>query len=318
MNKPNTKRTVRENWQLVYLIAFALLGFTAIFSPTFRTVTNIKNLIIQITPLLLVGLGQSLVIFTGGIDLSVGTLMSLITVILATAMPRFGILPSITIALIVAAIFGFVNGIIVSKVGIDPFITTLASMTIAQGIALYILPGPGGSISLNFSRFVIGIEPLGLPLYTWIAFLVFLMMAIAIYRSEFGLNVFAVGGNKEAAYFAGVPVDWITTGVYICSSLLTCVAGILLSARIASGDPLVGSSFALDSIGAAVVGGASLSGGRGGALGALGGAIIIGSVSNLLNMLSVNPYWQFILKSVIIVGSIAIALWFECARVKEG
>jgi ribose transport system permease protein len=301
----------RENWIFVLIIAFVLYGSTAVFSPSFRSVENIRNLIVQLTPLMLVTLGQSLVIFTGGIDLSVGSMISLSTVIAATLFMKLGLIPGIIIILCIAVLFGSINGWLISKLKINPFIMTLSSMVIAQGIALYILPGPGGKIPAFFVRFTFGVEFLGIPIYSWIALFFFLIISFIIYKSKFGLQIFALGGNKEASYLAGIPVQWVTMGVYICSSLLAAIAGILISTRIACGDPLVGQIFSLDSVGASVVGGASLAGGRGGALGALGGVIILGSISNILNMLSINPYWQFLLKSMIIITAIALAIRFE-------
>jgi ribose transport system permease protein len=307
----------RENWQLVFMIAISLYALTAIISPSFRSVENIRNLVIQLTPLLLVTIGQTLVIMTGGIDLSVGPVLSLSTVIAATLMLQVGLLPGIAIVLAVAALIGLLNGLVITRLGINPFIVTLASMAIAQGVALYVLPGPGGRIPRSFMDIIYGKDFFGLPLYTWISIALFLFMAYLLYKRVFGLHIFAIGGNREASFLAGIDVNWVTTGTYIISSLLAAIAGILMTARIAGGDPLVGQSFTLDSIGAAVVGGASLTGGRGGVFGALGGVIILGSISNILNMLSINPYWQFILKSGIIIATIAIAIRLEGLGEKE-
>lgn len=311
MTVHSSNRAKRENWILVMVIAVVLYGLTAIFSPSFRSSQNIRNLIIQLTPLMLVTLGQSIVIFTGGIDFSVGSVLSLSTVIAATVMVKIGFIPGLIVILLVAILIGLLNGWVVSHLEINPFIMTLSSMIIVQGIALYILPGPGGKIPLSYSRFIFGKDILGIPPYTWIAAVIFLMVAFVLYKKKFGLQIFAIGGNRDASFLAGIPVHWVTMGVYICSSLLAASAGILMSARIACGDPLVGQNFSLDSVGAAVVGGASLTGGRGGAWGALGGAIILGSISNILNMLSINPYWQFISKSLIIIIAIALAIRLE-------
>jgi ribose transport system permease protein len=311
------RTTSRENWLLVFVLAVALFGITAIFSPSFRSMVNLRNLVIQLTPLLLVTLGQTLVILTGGIDLSVGPVLSLATVLAAVLMVQIGVAPAIVVILLAAAIFGLLNGTVIARLGINPFIMTLASMAVAQGLALYVLPGPGGKIPREFTASIYGTEYLGLPVYTWVALGIFLLFAFMIYRHKFGLQVFAVGGNREAAFLAGIPVAWVNTGVYILSSMFAAAAGILMTARIACGDPLVGQSFTLDSIGAAVVGGASLTGGRGGALGALGGVLILGSISNVLNMLSINPYLQFVFKSFIIIATIAVAIRLEGLGSKE-
>jgi ribose transport system permease protein len=301
----------RENWLLVFSIAIILYSIAAIFSSSFRSLENIRNLVIQLTPLMLVTLGQTLVILTGGIDLSVGPVLSLSTVLAATLMVRIGVLPAIVVILIITALFGMINGLVITRLGINPFIMTLASMAIAQGSALYVLPGPGGKVPREFMNIIYYKDFLGLPLYTWIAAGIFIFIAFILYKRKFGFNVIAVGGNKEASFLAGINVNWVIIGTYVFSSLLAAMAGILMSARIAGGDPLVGQGFTLDSIGAAVVGGVSLTGGRGGVFSALGGVIILGSISNILNMLSINPYWQFVLKSAIIIATIAIAIRLE-------
>jgi ribose/xylose/arabinose/galactoside ABC-type transport system permease subunit len=226
-------------------------------------------------------------------------------------MMRVGVLPAIIVILLITGLFGLLNGLVITRLNINPFIMTLASMAIAQGSALYVMPGPGGKIPRVFMNFIYYKDLLGLPVYTWIAIAIFFLIAFLLYKRKFGLNVLAVGGNKEAAFLAGINVNWVIIGTYILSSILAATAGILMTARIAGGDPLVGQGFTLDSIGAAVVGGISLAGGRGGVFSALGGVFILGSISNILNMLSINPYWQFVLKSLIIIATIATAIRLE-------
>ncbi len=298
----------RENWLPVYVIFILLLIVMIIVSPDFRSTTNIRNLIVQLTPLGLLTIGQALVLITGGIDLSVGTVMSFGTVLVATQMNQIGVFSSILLIVIIGIIIGAINGSLVSFLGMNPFITTIGTMTLVKGLTLWVSPAPGGMVPYTFSNVVMYTELLGLPVFCWIFFLIYLIMCIILYKTKYGRHLYAVGGNPDAAFLAGINVNRTVIVSYIFSSMLAIVGGILMSARISCGDPLVGDPFQLETIGSAVMGGVSLAGGRGGLIGALGGVLIFGGIANMLNMLSVSPYWQFIIKSIIVICAIAFAI----------
>lgn len=305
------KGSKRENW-IIALLAYAVLfGVAFVFSDTFRTSRNLTNLLVQITPLGIITLGQSFVIITGGIDLSVGSVVSLATTVAATTMQKFGILTSIFEIYAICLTIGLLNGIAVSVFNMNSFITTLATMIIAQGLTLHLLPAPGGVISYKFVKAIMRTYFMGLPLFVWFYVIAIVVLSFFLYRTKIGMNLYSVGGNKTAAALSGISVRKTLILAYMVSSAMAASAGLLMTARISCGDPLVGQPYVLDSIGAAAVGGVSLSGGRGGILSAVIGTFIIGSVSNILNMFGVTPYWQYVFKSIMIVFAITAAARLE-------
>lgn len=307
----NKKRSKRENWFVAFIAFIVLFSIALIFSDTFRTSRNITNLIVQITPLGLVTLGQMFVIITGGIDLSVGSILSLATAVTANTIKNFGIVSSVFMVYGLCIIIGLINGIAVSIFRMNSFVTTLATMIIAQGLTLHLLPAPGGIIPYSFVKFITRNYLLGLPIFVWFFLIAALILSIFLYKTRFGLNLYAVGGNKLAASLSGIPVRKTLILAYTLSSIMAASSGLLMTARISCGDPLVGQPYVLDSIGAAAIGGISLSGGRGGVICAVIGTFIIGSVSNILNMFGVTPYWQYVLKSIMIVSAITFATKLE-------
>jgi len=305
------KGTKRENWLIASLAYIVLFGVAFCFSDTFRTPRNLMNLIVQITPLGIITLGQALVIISGGIDLSVGSVVSLATAVAAVTMKNQGVLASILEIYALCLCLGLINGLAISVFNMNSFVTTLATMIIAQGLTLHLLPAPGGIIPYKFVKLIMRSSILGLPLFCWFYVLAGLVLSFFLYKTRFGLNLYSVGGNKTAASLSGIPVRKTLIAVYMLSSFMAASAGILMVARISCGDPLVGHPYVLDSIGAAAIGGVSLSGGRGGIVSAVFGTLIIGSVSNILNMFSVTPYWQYVFKSIMIIFAITLATKLE-------
>lgn len=302
------KKSKRENWLFVYLAFISFFIVMSIFSSDFRSLGNLNNLIVQLVPLAVLTIGQTMVIITGGIDLSVGAVMSLGTVLAATQMQNIGIFPAIFLILLIGAVIGIVNGMLVSIIGMNPFITTIGTMIIVKGLTLGILPGPGGIVPYPYVKKVMYTDIFGLPLYFYIFVIIYLIMCFVLYKLKYGANIYAVGGNKEAAYLAGISYKKTIILTYMISSILAISGGLLIAARISSGDPLVGDSFQLETIGSAAIGGVSLAGGTGGLIGALGGVMIFGSLSNMLNMLNVTQYLQFAIKSLIIIAALAFAI----------
>lgn len=305
------KQSKRENWFIALIAFIVLFSVALIFSDTFRTSRNITNLIVQITPLGLITLGQMFVIITGGIDLSVGSVLSLATAIAANTMKSSGIISSILMIYELCIIIGLINGLAVSIFGMNSFVTTLATMIIAQGLTLHLLPAPGGIIPYSFVKFIMRNYFIGLPIFVWFFIASASILSVLLYKTRFGLNLYAVGGNKSAASLSGIPVRKTLIMAYVLSSIMAASSGLLMTARISCGDPLVGQPYVLDSIGAAAIGGVSLSGGRGGIICAVIGTFIIGSISNILNMFGVTPYWQYVLKSVMIISAITLATKLE-------
>jgi ribose transport system permease protein len=289
---------------MVLLVIFIA---SSIFSPHFRRVENLVNIFAQSVPLGLVSFGQTIVLLTAGVDLSVGGLMSIGTVLCAVLIHSnyiaviFAMLGTITIGIG----FGYINGFCRAKLGMPSFIATLCTMLIAQGIALAILPRPGGYISAHLMKFI-GFEsgPFRLPLVYFFLILGILYVLLKYY--PLGRYFYAVGGNIEAAKASGLNVDSIIFKAHILCSFFGSLAGIFLVARINSGDPNVGSPFILDSIIASLIGGTTFAGGSGGIIGTFAGVLILGIIGNVLNMYSVNPFYQYIIKGLMFVAAVFV------------
>lgn len=287
----------------VYIVLLILLVVTSILSPTFRTVDNAINVFNQVAPLAIASIGQTIVLLLAGIDLSVGSVISISTVIMAlisstdTAATLIG---GIILALITGTLVGIINGLGIIKLNIPPLIMTLSTMSIVKGVALFLMPSPGGMVSLKFLEFIT--FRWGIVNNVIILIIVLYMLFYMILSStSLGRYIYATGGNLKNARTTGIPVEKITVVGYAFSGLMAATAGIVLSARIFSGDAIVGDPYSLDSIAASVVGGTSLLGGIGGVLGSLAGAFLISLTNNVMNMLNIFAYYQYIVKGFILV-----------------
>jgi ribose/xylose/arabinose/galactoside ABC-type transport system permease subunit len=282
----------------------------------FLTTGNITNVLRQITYNTILAVGQTFVIITAGIDLSVGSLVAISGVIcamFANAVPLHGdflLLATLVVALLLGGFAGVVNAIPVVRLGLPPFITTLAMMQIARGFA-YIASG-GRPIALNdnaaaaFSNTGIGYVFERIPIAViWMAIVV-VIFAVLLARTRFGRYVYAIGGNEEAARLAGVSVGTVKTMVYVICGALAAVAGLLLMARFSSGSPQTGVGFELNAIAAVVVGGTSLMGGRGTIVGTFFGALLIGVLNNVMNLIGIESYTQQIVLGVVIVTAVIV------------
>jgi ribose transport system permease protein len=271
-----------------YTLGLPLLLMTvlALLSPSFLDKQNLVNISGQIAALLIVSLGQMVVALVAGIDLSVGSVMSLAGALVATqADPLLGV----TLALIMGVSVGLINGLGVAVAGIHPLVMTLSTMTFLQGVAYLLLPIPGGAVPSVLGLVANG-SILGVPKpLLWCASCA-LIIYLLLNRSKLGLHIFAVGANSRSAHLNGVPVVAVVVAAYVICSLLAVVAGIYLAARVSSGDPAMGASFALESVTAVALGGIQLTGGVGGILGVVTGALSLGFVTNGINLLGVSPF----------------------------
>ncbi|MGB4135120.1 MAG: ABC transporter permease [Microbacterium sp.] len=281
-------------------------GF-AIASPPFLGVNNLLNIALQTSVIAIVAIGQTYVIVTGGIDLSVGAVAALAGVITADALKVGMPIPIAVLAgLIGGMICGYINGALISYGQIPPFIVTLGMLGIARGAVLVMTNGvPVSGLPRSFAWFGNG-TVLGIPVPVIIMVLLALLFGWILQKSRFGRTVFAVGSNEKAAFLSGLHVSRSTIGVYVVSGLLSAVAGIILTSRLVSAAPTAGEGYELDSIAATVIGGASLSGGVGGITGTLIGAFVMGVLRNGLNLLGVSYYWQQIAIGVVIVAAVFI------------
>ena len=295
-------------------IGIALLLEVALFSflsPYFLTADNLLNVSLQTSINAIIAIGMTFVILTGGIDLSVGSLVALAG-ITTTATLKAGLPLEISFPLAMLAglatggCSGLLAGVLITKFRIVPFIVTLAFMTIWRGLSFVVTEGrPVWDLPPEFSNLATG-RVLAIPFPTLIMLVVFVIAHIVLMRTRFGRYVYAVGGNSEAARLAGIDTQGILRMVYIISGILTAVSAVLLAARVNSGQPNAGIMYELDAIAAVVVGGTSLFGGRGSVTGTLIGAFLIGILRNGLNLLNVESYLQQVMVGVVILLAVMI------------
>ncbi|WP_131865957.1 ABC transporter permease [Biostraticola tofi] len=275
-------------------------------SDRFYSPENITNVLRQSVPLGLAAIGMLFVILTGGIDLSVGSIMALVSVAVALLIPEIGVMPAIIAGAGIATLVGAAAGSLVTFFNIAPFIATLAMMTIARGVALIAAKGQPIFIDdVSYVNFGTGYF-LGLPLPVYV-FIAFAVVAHFVYRyTVFGRLVVSIGSNETATRFAGVRVDWFKFAVYALSGLACGLAGVLASTRTGVGSPVMSIGFELDVIAAVVVGGASLAGGRGTVMNTIIGVLILSIISNLMNLMNISGYNQQVVKGVIIIVAVML------------
>lgn len=295
---------------ILYLVMAALFIVLIVTVPAFRTMQNFNNLLLRNVPLLCVCLGQMIVLLAAGIDLTVGPVLALATAIASELMGQ-SIAFGIVVVLMAGTLVGVINGLGVTKAKINPFVMTMAMGAIVSGVTLYIRPRAGGYIPKSFAHTVLahwGQVPV-VPLV--IIILVIMAGYILLYNTTYGRHLYATGGNEEAARLAGIKTGATTILAYVISMVLAAVAGLYMCARIESGDPFIGASFVLDSIGAVVIGGTALTGGRGTLWGTLFGVIVFGIVGNVFNFLGVSINWQYVLRGFIVIGVVGVASAWE-------
>ena len=289
------------------LVVFVLLfAVSCMLSDRFLQTSNLFNILRQISMFGILSVGMTFVIVSGGIDPSVGSIIALVCVITANMVNDHGIIPAILVALLVGALVGLINGVGIAYGKLQPFIMTLGTMYMASGAASIYTNGTPISIKGNFSKIGNSMLFNTIPLPA-IYFIVILIAAYLVMRNtRFGRHVYSIGSNKEATRLAGVDVKKVTLSVYILSGVLAAVTGIIFAAQMASGSPVAGEGYEMNAITAAVVGGTSMSGGKGNLLGTFLGAVIMGILSNIMNLCGVSSYWQTVLTGLILVVAILV------------
>ncbi|MBK8763863.1 MAG: ABC transporter permease [Proteobacteria bacterium] len=279
------------------LLLFALLALAA---PSFLATQNLVNVSGQIAALLIVSLGQMVVALVAGIDLSVGSVMSLAGCLVATqADPLWGV----TLALALGLCVGLVNGLGVAVAGIHPLVMTLSTMTFLQGLAYLLLPIPGGAVPPVLGALANG-NLWGVPRpLLWCAACA-LAVYLLLHRTRLGLHIFAVGANARSAHLNGVRAVAVVVSAYVVCSLLAVVAGIYLAARVSSGDPAMGAAFGLESVTAVALGGIQLTGGVGSILGVVTGALSLGLITNGINLLGISPFLRGTLTGLLLLAAV--------------
>jgi len=290
---------------LAGLVALCLLLW--ILTPHFLTVSNLLNVLEQTSINAIVAVGMTYVIISGGIDLSVGSLLALAGVVLATLLHAGVPLPIAFIAAMgIGALFGSLSGLAITWGRLPPFIATLGMMSIARGCALLFTEGrPVSGFDADF-RSLATSRIAGIPAPVFATTLVYIVGHFVLAETRFGRYVYALGGNEEATRLSGVNVRLYKTAVYAVSGLTSAIAAVLLTARLNSAQPIAGIMYELDAIAAVVIGGTSLAGGEGSLGGTLIGALIMGVLRNGLNLLSVSSFMQQVVIGLVIVGAVLI------------
>ena len=286
---------------------FAIVLVVSIMEPDFLTLNNLFNILRQVSINALIAFGMTFVILTGGIDLSVGSILALSSAFVAGLMTDgTSAIIAVLAGLIVGAIMGALNGMVISLGKVAPFIATLATMTIFRGLTLVYTDGrpitglgQGGWFEL-FGRGYFWIFPV--PVVTML--IAFAVLYFILKKTTFGRYTYAIGGNEEAAKLMGIQVNKVKIMIYSLSGLMAALAGIILTSRLNSAQPTAGTSYELDAIAAVVLGGTSLSGGRGWIVGTLIGALIIGTLNNGLNLLGVSSFFQLVVKGLVILFAV--------------
>jgi ribose transport system permease protein len=301
------------------LIALILLCvFISLLSDKFLTPANAWNVMRQISVNVCISVGMTLVILTGGIDLSVGSVLALCGAV-AAGLLKWGIeIPSVNlfigftilgitlIGLLAGMLVGWFNGVVITKFKVPPFVATLAMLTIARGLTMLWTKGfPISGLGENFTRIGTGWF-IGIPVPVWISGIIVLLAILITNKTKLGRYIYAIGGNESAANLSGINVNKVKIAVYSIAGGLAAAGGLLVTSRLDAAQPNAGTGYELDSIAAVVIGGTSLTGGKGTVGGTVLGAVIIGVLNNGLVLLNVSPFWQQVVKGVVILLAVII------------
>lgn len=294
------KELLKNNTLIIFLL---LLVVSSLVSGSFLTANNIANLLRQVAPIGLISLGMFLVILTGGIDLSVGSIVATIGVVFALLSYQVYLPVALAISIMLGLGIGVISGYLVAYRKIAPFIATLAMMTIVRGAGFLFSKGAPISVGVHSSGILmLGTSSfLGIPFSAWILLIIFAAVFIGIRYHVFGRKIIAVGSNEEAVRLSGISVERVKFSVYVIAAFFTAIAALMMVGRTGVGTANIGVGLELDAIAAVVIGGASLSGGRGSVLNTLLGVLILGMIGNIMNLLDVTSYLQQLIKGVIII-----------------
>ncbi|MCP2240324.1 ABC transporter permease [Thermoanaerobacterium thermosaccharolyticum] len=311
-NEKVSKKLLFNRDLLQKFIAFGglivLVILFSVLSNKFLRPDNLITVMLQTSIIALIAIGESFVIITSGIDLSVGSVLGLIGIITTLLMSvHYPMWVSVVIGLLCGALIGYINGFIIDKGGVAPFIVTLGMLSIARGAALVLTGGiPVSGLPDSFNIFG------NYNLFGWLPMPVIIMIVIALIfsailsKTKVGRYTYALGSNEEAARLSGINVGKVKRIVYTISGFLSGLAGIILASRLFTGQPTAGTGYELNAVAAVVIGGASLMGGEGTILGTIIGALIMGVLSNGLNLLNVTPFWQQIVIGAVIVATVYV------------
>ena len=292
-----------------FLGLIILVAIVSILNPAFLEPLNILNLLRQISINALIAFGRTFVILTGGIDLSVGAILALSSALTAGFIVS-GMDPilAIIVGCIIGAVLGMINGLLITKGKMAPFIATLATMTIFRGLTLVYTDGnPITGLGSNYAFQLFGRGYfLGIPVPAITMLLTFIVLWVLLHKTPFGRRTYAIGGNEKAALISGIKVPRVKIMIYSLAGFMSALAGAILTSRLNSAQPTAGTSYELDAIAAVVLGGTSLSGGRGRIVGTLIRVLIICVLNNAMNLLGVSSFYQSVVKGIVILIAVLL------------
>jgi ribose transport system permease protein len=298
---------LRQNYLFALILLILAIVINALLQPNFFRPTVLNGNLQSFLPLMLLAAGQAVVIIGGGIDLSIGSIVSLVSVVTVHTLgtnPGGGqIALAFLLGLLAGLLAGALNGICVAYLRFQPIVTTFATSSVFAGLALWIMPSAGGSVPPDLMNLYLA-NPLGLPLTLWIVVLLLIAWNL-LCSTRYGRYLYAVGGNAMSAYVSGVPVALVQLTSYVIAGLMAALSAFTLVLSTGTGDPLIGGPMMLESIVAVVIGGTRLSGGQGGVTGALLGVVILGLILNIIAFANVPTWWQTLVNAAIMVLALA-------------
>ena len=297
-------------WALIILLIVARIVY-----PGFLDLTNLRNILSQNAPVGIVAVGMTIVMIGGGFDLSVGAIFALGAVVFASKTDPLGLWGAAAVVIGVSLVCGVINGFIVTKLRVNPFVATLGSGSAIGGMA-YIYSNSAPQTPENFDFQTLGTGSwAGLPISVWLLGLTLLVGGFVLARTVYGRSIYAIGGNAEAARLSGIPVDMLRGSTYVISGLCSGLSGVILASRLGVGQADMGGNVALNSIAVTVIGGTSLLGGEGAMWRTAIGLLIIATLTNVFNSLAVSTNYQLVTKGVIVVGAVALDVFARSRRV---
>ena len=306
-NAPRQK--ARVNWGeslglvAIYVLLLAVLSWQ---SPYFANVKNFLNILVAVSTIGIIAVPMTLVIVAGGIDLSVGSVVALAGVAVAQLSHHFPIAGCVGAALVVGGLVGVFNGLAITRVGINPLIATLGTLSIARGISFVFSGGLTQTIDSDPFAFLGRGFVLGVPFQVLVMAILFLLAAWTMKSTVFGRSIYAIGGNAQASRLAGLPVSNLQVAVYVLSGLGAALGGVFLASQLGAGAPAAASGIELSVIAAVILGGTSLSGGKGTIAGTLLGVLILGTLNNGLTLLNVSSYYQDVARGVVLLLAVGL------------
>ena len=289
------------------LTLLVLCAFTALATDRFLSPLNLTNILVQSSIMAVIALGMTFVIIGGGFDLSVGSTVALSGCIAALVMVKAGLVLGIVAGIAAGMLVGLINGLVIALLGVNAFITTLGTMVLVRGVVFLITAGaPVGDEGLPSSFVAFGSERfLGIHYLVWVPAVLLVLLSWVMHNTPHGRRIYAVGGGRDASYLSGIPVQRVIASTYVWCGTLAGIAGVMLAARLQSGQPTAGEFYELTAIAAVVLGGAALHGGEGTLYKSVIGVFIMVVLGNSLNLLNVDSYWQRVAVGAVIIAAAA-------------